>query len=268
MKIEYFLDNLRQYNYPELEKISNSNQYQKNARIAATQIIKERKSFQNKVSSISDAQLISLLNNDNKTLSKIDFDLFIDEFKRRNIPAKIWSYKNKKTIAGPFTTDELKSMIGKEIKYHDTYVKRKDQVQWYPTNSIQGLFKNDYIPEEQGNQLKIAGILIFVSSAMWFIISFMQFSIAGAAANAIFNFIGAIWWLSVGLGVLKRKEWAYKAGYISALITAIYNFIVAVSIDFNLISYILPLVELSVFYFLIRGKKNIIAKQNVDLGLS
>jgi len=234
MKIECYLENLTQYDNDELEKISNSRGYQRNAREAAKQIIIKRTDFEKHISTISDEDLKLLFNDENKRFCRYDFKLFLKEFEKRNLTAKIWFLKNKNIIEGPFTNTEIKKMVNREINYHETYIQRKDMKEWYPANWIKGLFKDDYIPPKIGNHLRVAGILIFISCGLWFLIAFLQINIEGGFVMAIFNFIGAAIWLGIGRGVLQRKEWAQRTGIAWATVTAFYNFIIAIADSFNI----------------------------------
>jgi hypothetical protein len=265
MKTEYYLNNLTQYNNDELENIHNSKMYNRRARKAANQIMANRKDFQDQISSLDNEALKSVFCEAKKISCKYDFEVFLKEFAKRDIPIKIWFLKNKGTEDGPYTTNEVKNMVDREIDYHDTYLRRKDMKEWYPANWIKGLFKDNYMPQGKSNYLRTAGILIFISCALWLLVSLVQFNIAGAGTAAVFNFIAVVIWFAIGKGVFQKKEWAYRTGIVWASFTAIYNFIVAAS---NPMILILVLIEVLIIVFLYEGRRSVIAEKRVDLGFN
>lgn len=274
MKIDYYLDNLRQYSNSELEKISNSKRYNRNAKIAAKQIIINRDNFKSHLKSIDDDELQKILYNKKEKFKRYELDIVLDEFKVRGLTPKIWFIKNKKQEEGPFTDKQLLNLINNKIKYHGTKIMKEGINHWYPANMIDNLFQENLIPKPQKNYLSTATNLTYVSSIIWLLIGILQF-INGAIIFSIINLIGFyVLFFLVAPSLKKRRSSGFSGAYFFAIGTAIYNFfIVTFSSELDMtsraiIAFMVVIIPLLIIILLELGKKDVIEDLKVDLNFN
>jgi hypothetical protein len=268
MDNKYYLDMMSQYNDEELTQIINSKTSNKKSIEAGKQILAQRGSTKNKITSLDNEKLLSAFADKTKKIPDSEARTFIKEFRKRGLDPKMWFIRNNKKEEGPFTA---KDMMGHtksgRINYYNTWVWRKGMSEWRPAYEIQGLFDKEDIPKKAGT-LIAASFLIIISAFLWFMISFLQFlygkgSIIGfiAAMNFIMSFV----LLAIGVGVMYRKPWAYKWGMMGSVGTAIYNGIVVI-VSLNLLLTVIPVLEILIIVLLYRGRHYIVKAPSADFG--
>lgn len=187
-----------------------------------------------KIKNSSDSELLGLYKNSFSEYSKIELDYLSAELTKRKIEPKVWYYSKGNNKNGPYSNLEMKEFAEKkEIDFYD-YVWRDGLENWIEAKNVVGLFnKNVSIPPRIGNQkpdwisttkeekpvsIIIAAIILFIKIPIWFYIIFFMAGVSvlinnsGLALITILTLIIPASLLTIGIGIIKLKKWAYKWG--------------------------------------------------------
>lgn len=167
----------------------------------------------------------------------------IDDSSGGIVMEKEWYYRERGNQIGPISKQEIGLLIGQGKLSLDDYVWKQGYHEWIKARDSKELFGNaatpppftpelkttPNMPEGRRTGLRVAAVLMFVSAALWLLISLFQIfyvvsveSVGSVTFDAAWNLIWSVATIAIGSGLWKQRQWAFRWGMTSAVVGVIW----------------------------------------------